>query len=483
VCARASSYACPGCLAAYCSAPCFAAHGARCTERFFRREVSLELRLRASEDSGSGAGTAAGGAGDARARAVSALVRDPRGGPGAAAGGGIDGDEEVEEDYALSDDEAAPTRLARLALAAAVGGDDAHELLTPDERRRARRAAARGGLREPGHTVRLDHTQPAPAAWAPWWSQSLTQHRLAVAAVRATADADGAATEGDATGDVSDSDDGINDGALPPSPPCVGTAAPGSWPPPSLASLLPAGRQPSPLLRFNLANVLIAYAHTVRLFAGDHAIAGQAADAAAVLLAVSGVLADDVRHASVAAACAAALEASHAPGVRRTALPDRRTALELLEDVAELLREPHFVVDALFDAGRLCTAALAELHGEGRRATDQSFKAQLRSAAHKLLFFSSWAFEALVRTDALVRVSATTVQHFGPSAAAPASARQLPTVLLQSLSALEGAPRRFESDFDRIAAGVESGAAVCNALRAEVCAVLDAHLDLVRGGS
>ena len=115
----------------------------------------------------------------------------------------------------------------------------------------------------------------------------------------------------------------------------------------------------------------------------------------------------------------------------------------LLQDGADLLREPHFVVDALTDARDLVAAAAAGVAADAarvrgtRRAGAAAGAAALDAAARKLHFLASWARETLVASD-------------------------------------EG------SSFDRVAAGVESGAAVCSALRSAVCDVLAEQLEFAR---
>jgi len=151
----------------------------------------------------------------------------------------------------------------------------------------------------------------------------------------------------------------------------------------------------------------------------------------------------EARLAEVRAVNLAAAEASLAASVRRTAAADSRTALLLLQDGADRLREPHFVVDALTDARDLVAAAAAGVAADAarvrgtRRAGAAAGAAALDAAARKLHFLASWARETLVASD-------------------------------------EG------SSFDRVAAGVESGAAVCSALRSAVCDVLAEQLEFAR---
>jgi hypothetical protein len=325
---------------------------------------------------------------------------------------------------------AAVERLEFLRTAHERDAASAVAALTADERARLARAGARGDL-----------SDAALREWQPWWTRPLVHHRLAVAA--ALAEVGAAATA------APDAD------AVEAPPPCLLLSSRPALPP--LSELLGERRAASPLLRFSVVDVLLAYAHTQRLFGGVSAVssssssggegaAGAGADvteAAAVLLAVSRVLSEDARHVSVAAACASAAEASLAASVRRTASADSRPALLLQQDGADLLREPHFVVDALTDARDLVAAAAAGVAADAarvrgtRRAGAAAGAAALDAAARKLHFLASWARETLVASD-------------------------------------EG------SSFDRVAAGVESGAAVCSALRSAVCDVLAEQLEFAR---
>jgi hypothetical protein len=443
VCAAAAApYACPRCFAAYCSAACFARHGARCTEAFFRESARAELALRRAEDAdadaGAGAGLGAGAgtsAGEARRSALAALARGGEApharirvdadADAGCAGANADADacagDEAEADADVDAAAAAVERLEFLRDAHERDAASAVAALTPDERVRLARAAARGDL-----------SDAALREWQPWWTRPLVHHRLAVAAALAEA---GAAAPAAADAD-----------AVEAPPPCLLLSVRAALPP--LSALLGERRAASPLLRFSVVDVLLAYAHTQRLFGGVSAVScsssggeGAGADAneaAAVLLAVSRVLSEDARHVSVAAACASAAEASLAAPVRRTAAADARTALLLLQDGADLLREPHFVVDALADARDLVAAAAAGAAADARaRGARRAGAAALDAAARKLHFLASWARETLVASD-------------------------------------EG------SSFDRVAAGVESGAAVCASLRRAVCDVLAEHLEFAR---
>jgi hypothetical protein len=326
---------------------------------------------------------------------------------------------------------AAVERLEFLRIAHERDAASAVAALTADERARLARAAARGDL-----------SDVALREWQPWWARPLVHHRLAVAAALAEV--------GAAAPAAPDAD------AVEAPPPCLLLSLRPALPP--LSELLGERRAASPLLRFSVVDVLLAYAHTQRLFGGVSAVSSSSSsggegaagaggadvtEAAAVLLAVSRVLSEDARHVSVAAACASAAAASLAASVRRTAAADSRTALLLLQDGADLLREPHFVVDALADARDLVAAAAAGAAADAarvrgtRRAGAAAGAAALDAAARKLHFLASWARETLVASD-------------------------------------EG------SSFDRVAAGVESGAAVCSALRSAVCDVLAEQLEFAR---
>jgi hypothetical protein len=121
-----------------------------------------------------------------------------------------------------------------------------------------------------------------------------------------------------------------------------------------------AGQRVSPTLPFMLAEMLCAYALVHRRCLGD-CIGSDAVAACSDLLAASPALLHDRRYESLPEALSAAAEAAQSPSVRASAAGHLGGALVTLRDVADLLSCRHFVVDALFDARQVVLGALAAL--------------------------------------------------------------------------------------------------------------------------
>lgn len=322
-------------------------------------------------------------------------------------------------------------------------------VLTPEERAAFLRSVASGDL---AATLGL-------FSWQPWWSQSLPHHKLAVAAQISELEAvkgmsgnetvpkisisSGAAA---ADGENTPADDGHG-----PAPPMLAARIPCAQqllhqqPLPPLSTLLKT--KPSLLLRNNLVNILFAYVHILRLYAGDWH--DDPVDASLALDEVSGALGSDGRYSSIAAACAAAVEASQAPNLRLTSAPDSRTALSTFNDVCDVLKHPHFVVDALLDARGMAAAAAVAIAADSsacagssrnagsRTPQQQQLLLRLQSFERKLHFYCVWAHETLISVDA-------------------------------------------GNEFDRIAAGIRSGIDFVTSIRDEVFACLEERISLLR---
>ncbi|XP_025734791.1 zinc finger HIT domain-containing protein 2 [Callorhinus ursinus] len=259
--AQPARYTCPRCNVPYCSLRCYRAHGT-CAEAFYRDQVLGELRGRSASPS----------------RLASALrrLRQQR------------ETEDDPEDAGLSPGPA-PGGLTRL-----------WELLAPAEKAAFERLLSRG---EAGRLL---------PPWRPWWWGRGAGSRL-LEEVDDAADRDPAELE---PTPARTSAEPLKEAAAEPfledAPEARAPTVPTRIP--TLASL---SRSPaSPLVRFQLPNVLFSYAHTLALYhGGDDALLS---DFCATLLGVSGALGAQQVFASAEEALQAAaqvLEAGeHPPG-------------------------------------------------------------------------------------------------------------------------------------------------------------------------
>ncbi len=251
-----------------------------------------------------------------------------------------------------------------------IGAED----LSPAELAAFHRALAAGEL------------SSAVQPWQPWWlSEEAASLELSAAGTPLVAAVgDAAEQQSDQQGASSGSTAAASSSEQPPAGGAAAAAVQGSGlpPPPSrplppLAVLTKAA--PSPLLRWQLLDLLYAYCFTLRLYNGDYA--WEAADAADVLFALSAVLA-----ATPAAAAGGAGQQSSSSGggedaaagaaavllgcVQRACQPPvgsregRSFAVGVLSDVAALLQLGRPVVlTALMDTCRLVEAAKQQLEG------------------------------------------------------------------------------------------------------------------------
>ncbi|XP_034869092.1 zinc finger HIT domain-containing protein 2 [Mirounga leonina] len=259
--AQPARYTCPRCNVPYCSLRCYRAHGT-CAEAFYRDQVLGELRGRSASPS----------------RLASALrrLREQR------------ETEDDPEDGGLRPGPA-PGGFTRL-----------WELLAPAEKAAFERLLSRG---EAGRLL---------PPWRPWWWGRGAGSRL-LEEVDDAADHDPAERE---PTPARTSPEPVKEAAAEPfledAPEARAPAVPTRIP--TLASL---SRSPaSPLVRFQLPNVLFSYAHTLALYhGGDDALLS---DFCATLLGVSGALGAQQVFASAEEALQAAaqvLEAGeHPPG-------------------------------------------------------------------------------------------------------------------------------------------------------------------------
>lgn len=338
--ARPARYTCPRCNVPYCSLRCYRAHGP-CAEDFYRDQVLGELRGRSASPS----------------RLASALrrLRQQR------------ETEDEPQDAGLRPGPA-PGGLAGL-----------WERLAPAEKAAFEQLLSRG---EAGRLL---------PPWRPWWWGGGAGPRL----LEELDDAPGGeAAEPEPDPDPAKAPPEPGREAAAPEPPAAEEAVPGDAPgacAPAVPARIPAlgslsrGRV-SPLVRFQLPNVLFAYAHTLALYhGGDEALLP---DFCATLLGVSGALGAQQVFASAEEALLAAahvLEAGeHPPGPLGTRGAMREAARILLGEGPA--HQKGYTLAAL---GHL----VQTLGRARRRAEAAGVRDRLYRARKKCQFLMAWANE------------------------------------------------------------------------------------------
>lgn len=344
--AQPARYTCPRCNVPYCSLRCYRAHGT-CAEDFYRDQVLGELRGRSASPS----------------RLASALrrLRQQR------------ETEDEPEDAGFRPGEA-PGRLSGL-----------WERLAPAEKAAFERLLNRG---EAGQLL---------PPWRPWWWNRGAGPRL----LEELDDAPGGDTAELEPVPARRLPEPMKDAAVTESPAAEETIlrdTPGACAPavptriPALASLI-RGRA-SPLVRFQLPNVLFAYAHTLALYhGGDSALLSDFCD---TLLGVSGALGAQQVFASAEEALEAAahvLEAGeHPPGPLGTRGAMREAARILLGE--GLTNQKGYTLAAL---GHLVqTLGQARKQAEATEERDRLYRAR-----KKCQFLLAWTNENEVALTAL----------------------------------------------------------------------------------
>lgn len=204
--------------------------------------------------------------------------------------------------------------------------------------------------------------------WDPWWTST--------AAARLELGAGGTPLVAAAEGPLASADPDA------PAAPDSGLPAPPSRPLPPLSALTKA--LPSPLLRYQLLDLLYCYCYTLRLYNGDYA--WEAAAAADVLFALSAVLAAAPSAPSSSAAGGDDSAACMLLGcVQRACQPpvgsrdSRGLAIGVLADVAAVLQLGRAVVlTALMDTSRLVEAARQQLEEGSGGSSSRSRQVGIR---------------------------------------------------------------------------------------------------------
>ncbi|XP_007942973.1 zinc finger HIT domain-containing protein 2 [Orycteropus afer afer] len=337
--AQPARYTCPRCNVTYCSLRCYRAHGT-CAEDFYRDQVLSELRGRTASPS----------------RLASALrrLRQQREA------------EDEPEDAGLSSGPA-PGSLSNL-----------WEQLTPAEKAAFERLLSRG---EAGRLL---------PPWRPWWWARGTKPRLLEELDDAPGNAAAELEPAPARTPPEPAKDATVVAELEAAEPVLGDAPGASAPavPTRIPALASLSRGPaSPLVRFQLPNVLFAYAHTLALYhGGDDALL--LSDLCATLLGVSGALGAQQVFTSTEEALQAAihvLEAGeHAPGPLGTRGAMHEAARILLGEGPA--NQKGYTLAALGHVAQI-------LGGARRRAVDAGERERLYRARKKCQFLLAWTNE------------------------------------------------------------------------------------------
>ncbi|KAL0051597.1 hypothetical protein WJX82_010553 [Trebouxia sp. C0006] len=222
-----SKYTCPRCNLQYCSLECYRKHGQQCTETFYRDNVTAHLESAQTSDS-------------ERQHILSILQRFQQDdGSDHAAHQSSNADSEQDDDNELAISEAL---LQKLSLS--EGQEDldiSEEDLTADELQAFKRAVASGRL---NNMVQI---------WTPWWNlpEAGTVQLSASGTHRVS---------------VQDQENGTASGGT--ATAVSGLPAAPSQPLPLLASLTKV--PPSPLLPWQLLDILYTYCFVMRLYNGDY---------------------------------------------------------------------------------------------------------------------------------------------------------------------------------------------------------------------
>ncbi|KAG7365049.1 2-oxyglutarate/Fe(II) oxygenase [Nitzschia inconspicua] len=161
--------------------------------------------------------------------------------------------------------------------------------------------------------------------------------------------------------------------------------------------LLSLGRQPSPLLVFNLMDILYSVCGTLRLYHGiANAIANEPLEAGSTLVTASAVLAKDARFSSLSEVLIHCTSAGkgHEGGAASWNV--------LVEDVAYLVESHRLVGRALLEAFDILTAARREVKRQedvvDKRQRHQEQIKQLSALRKKIEFFLSWSQHPEIKT-------------------------------------------------------------------------------------
>jgi hypothetical protein len=226
-----AQYSCPRCQCAYCGVECYRKHGSTCTEAFFREHVLQHVKSRGDRH-----------ASEQRQQVEQMLLRnlDDRGKDEDLIAALRSETSQDSDSQANSDDEFG--RFAAALEQLDAGNLDASLAALSDAQREEFFAALQSG----SLAQLVDQ-------WTPWWVS------VRVPSVRRIADS---CVRGTSLVQVLDDRGSVVDAVVDAELPELPTA-----PPAPLASL--TSRDASPLLCFNLLEILFAYAHTLRVVDGE----------------------------------------------------------------------------------------------------------------------------------------------------------------------------------------------------------------------
>ncbi|DBA03334.1 TPA: hypothetical protein N0F65_004611 [Lagenidium giganteum] len=351
---KEARYTCPRCNAPYCSVACFKTHGQQCTEEFYRGHVQSEMQLQnAAKD-------------DKQAqREMTQLLERVK-----------QFQDESADDVLLAD------RLQQLAL---MDPDDLSlDCLTETERAQFLAAASDGRLSR--------FVMP----WEPWWMIAPATYKRETQALR-KANGRKLIIEEVSTEETTQNDDGGDDEAVGASPVVIETkryptqvfTASDECAMPTDFSTIVRGK-PSPLLQFNLIELLFAYALVLRTFNGDWE--HDAIDATLAFMRLCAVLADDAKYTSVEHVAHACLGKHVEATLSVTDIKaNSATNRVVLRDASLLLSDKTFILDALSDVLAMFAHSDRELKDQNQKEAKRT-RRKIDAATKKTAFYRMWVF-------------------------------------------------------------------------------------------
>jgi hypothetical protein len=385
-----AKYNCPRCNIVYCSIACYQRHGTECTESFYREQVLSTAK-----------GQSERGSHEQRKLVAEMLLRNR------------EGMEFGEDVLAALKDEANGKQVIDFARANNDDDDDDETDETHDDFDNFEKALqyisngdVEAGLaclseqqRKDFDAALYDGTLSSLIrAWTPWWVSvpippTVIADKCTGSLVQEVA--------GDTQADKDD-DDEASIGVLPTLPETI----------PPLQQF--TKKEPSPLLAFNLLDILFAYVNTMRHYNGEPSVEPLAAAWRAVQL--SAVLCDNAVHASIDTAlqsCAERVrrvEIGIPGGVRSSSSDESAAAAPLLSSdqhkaaaaastsqssIGVAIEAAWHDVSRVLACRRFAAAALTDLHANIERALlhdaqPSAQRAPLAAAARKLRFFQAW---------------------------------------------------------------------------------------------
>lgn len=270
-------------------------------------------------------------------------------------------DEEEEDEH----EEEAYYRLAQLSTEENLS----LEHLTPEQREDFKRSLVDGRI--------SDMITP----WQPWWLQPASGLIVPVETKRE-----------DENENESESEDEVEVEERKP-PPVLPDIPP-------LSTLL--SKEPSPLLAFNLLDILFSYAYVMRYFNGEPD--SEASDASSFLVEISAVLQSNAVHQSPDAAFDACLANILKPSVSGSS----DFGLAVVDDVRQIVAQKHFTLMALSDLHALLGRAAADQIAAATKEVKR-LRAKLAALQKKVYFFVAWAN---AQDEPLFRATAALVEAY-----------------------------------------------------------------------